>query len=67
MADRRIGIEEVEHRVNKKKSTIYRRVKENQFPQRNSDGWLESEIDYYVKHGVCPPAASNDGSHQAAA
>jgi predicted DNA-binding transcriptional regulator AlpA len=64
--DRRIGIEEVVSRVNKRKSTIYARMKAGAFPQRNHDGWLDSEIDYYVKSGVWPPIASNDHQAQAA-
>lgn len=66
MADRRISIETVEARVNKKKSTIYARMKDNKFPQRNIDGWLESEVDYYVAKGMWPPA-SNDANHTSAA
>jgi predicted DNA-binding transcriptional regulator AlpA len=65
---RRISIEEVVGRVNKKKSTIYARMKLNKFPQRNQDGWLEEDIDYYVLHGACRPAnAANDSQHHAAA
>jgi predicted DNA-binding transcriptional regulator AlpA len=65
---KRIGIEEVVTRVNKKKSTIYARMKLNKFPQRNQDGWLEEDIDYYVLYGACRPvSAANDSQHHAAA
>lgn len=52
---RRIGIDEVEKRVNKKKTVIYDRMKNGKFPKRNQDGWLEEEIDYYVRHGQVKP------------
>lgn len=61
---RRIGIDEVVRRVNKRKSTIYARMKLGMFPQRNQDGWLESDIDQYVLTGK---VGANDALTQAAA
>jgi predicted DNA-binding transcriptional regulator AlpA len=57
---RRIGIEEVEKRVNKKKTVIYERMKKGTFPSRNQDGWLEEDIDYYVRTGTVKAAANGD-------
>lgn len=65
---RRIGIEEVEKRVNKKKTVIYDRMKNGKFPKRNQDGWLEEDIEYYVRHGaIRPTAQAANGENQAAA
>lgn len=64
---RRIGLKEVELRVNKKKSVIYQRMTNGMFPERNQDGWLEEDIEYYVLHGsVRPKAPAANGEFQAA-
>lgn len=40
-----IGLEEVEYRVNRKKTSIYNDMKKGTFPQRYPNGWLESDIE----------------------
>lgn len=62
---RRIGLNEVMHRTNLKKTAIYDRISKGIFPTRNNDGWLESDIDYYVLHGHMQPA-SNEPNQEAA-
>ena len=43
-----IGLEDVQDRVNLKKSAIYQKIKEGKFPKRYANGWLESDIEKYI-------------------
>ncbi len=54
MSSRLIRIKEVQHRVAKSRSTIWRDEREGRFPKRiqigkHSVAWLESDIDQYIQ------------------
>jgi len=57
MSSRFIRIKEVQQRVSKSRSTIWRDEREGQFPKRvrigkNSVAWLEADIDRYIEEQV---------------
>jgi predicted DNA-binding transcriptional regulator AlpA len=52
MSERFLTLAEVEHRINRKKTSIYNLLKSGEFPRRYKFGWLESEVDQFIKE-VC--------------
>lgn len=62
----------LEEKVGLKKSAIYKRIKESDFPKpvrfgSHATGWLESDVDEWILRlaGKIPPA--NDGHNEHAA
>ena len=49
MGDRFLALSEVEQRINRKSSTIYNLMRSGRFPKKYKFGWLESEIDQFIK------------------
>lgn len=66
-----IRIAQVEAKVGLKKSAIYKRMKEKEFPQkiklgRHASGWLESDIDEWILQMAGKIPANDDQNQRAA-
>lgn len=68
LSNRVLRIAEVSHKTGKGQSTIYRDIKEGNFPSpislgARASGWLESEIDAWIEERI---AASRGETESAA-
>lgn len=66
-----IRIAQVEAKVGLKKSAIYKRMKEKEFPPqiklgRHASGWLESDIDEWILKMAGKVPANDEQKQQAA-